>query len=246
MNGQESRVPVSRSGGSAPAVVMNVGVIFYSPILTPILAVKLRRKLEDLQHSAAVVRVLNHGGGRGPDEAALRIARDLAGWQDRAHPDGDTAIARASGILMAVGPRPEQNADPSRRAATWLVTIRQARAGHVNIVYLDETAQRNRAGKPGKAPCQQPKRAPGTRNSPPPQAAKPSSGGGKPTRASRTCRRCKQPVPASRERWGWLCEDCERRPRRVYIDPRDARIRVPPGKSVRAVSAGLPGLGKRH
>jgi hypothetical protein len=244
VNGEESRVPVSRSGGRATAVVMNVGLIFYSPTLAPILAVKLRRKLEGLHRSRAVVRVLHHGG-RGPDETALRIARDLGGWQDRAHADGDLAVAEASGILIAVGPRPERNADPSGRAAAWRDAIRQARAARVNIVYLDETGPRNRAGKPGKAPGQQTRRA-ASRNSPPPKGSKPSRGGGNPSRASRTCRRCKLPVPASRERWGWLCENCERGPRRVYVDPRDPRLRVPPSKSVRAVSAGLPGLGKRR
>ena len=194
MNGEESRVPVSRSGGRATAVVMNVGLIFYSPILSPILAAKLRSKLEGLHHSRADVRVLHHGGGRGPDETALRIARDLGGWLDRAHADGDLAVAGASGILIAVGPRPERNADPSRRAAAWRDAIRQARAARVNIVYLDETGQRNRAGKPGKAPGQQTKRAAATRNSPPPKVSKSSRGGGRPARASRTCRRCKQPV----------------------------------------------------
>jgi hypothetical protein len=245
MNGQENSVPVSRSESRPPAVAANVGVIFYSPMLTPILSAKLRDKLKALHHSRAVVRVLHHGGGRGLDETALRIARDLGGWQDRAHADGDTGVARASSILIAVGPRPERNAESSGRAAAWRDAIRHARAAHANIVYLDDTGQRTRAGKPGKAPHRQPKRAAVTRN-PPPQASKPSRGGASPARASRTCRRCKQPVPASRERWGWLCENCERRPRRVYTDPRDARLRVPPSKSVRAVSAGLPGLGKRR
>jgi hypothetical protein len=80
---------VSRSS----AVVKNVGMIFYSQILTPSLAAELRKKLQGLQHSRAVVRVLHHGGGCGPDETALLIARDLGGWQDRAHTGGDMAIA---------------------------------------------------------------------------------------------------------------------------------------------------------
>jgi hypothetical protein len=111
MNGQENSVPVSRNESRPPAVAANVGVIFYNPILTPILSAKLRDKLKALHHSRAVVRVLHHGGGRGLDETGLRIARGLGSWQDRAHADDDTAVARASSILIAVGPRPERNAE---------------------------------------------------------------------------------------------------------------------------------------
>lgn len=228
-------------------VVMNVGVIFYSQTLTPVLAAELRKKLKGLHHRKAVVRVLHHGGGRGPDETALLIARDLGGWQDRAHPGGDTAIAGAATILIVVGPRPEQNADPSPRAARWLETIRHARATRVSIVCLDETEGRRRRGKPRSTPAKEQKQAAARRAAPAPRIAKPSRAAATPTRTQRTCRRCKLPVPASRERWGWLCENCERPPRRVYVDPRDPRSRVgSPSKSVRAVSAGLPGLGKRR
>jgi hypothetical protein len=228
------------------AVVKNVGVIFYSQILTPVLAAELRKKLEGLHRSKAIVRVLHHGGGCGPDETALLIARDLGGWQDRAHPGGDTAIAGASTILIAVGPRRERNADPSPRAARWLDTIRHARATRVGIVYLDETERRRRPAKLRSTPAKEQKHATARRASPAPLVSKPSRTAAKPTRAAHTCRRCKMPVPASRERWGWLCENCERPPRRIYVSPRDPQSRVPPSKSVRAVSAGLPGLGKRR
>jgi hypothetical protein len=228
------------------AVVKNVGVIFYSQMLAPALAEDLRKKLEGLHRSKAVVRVLHHGSG-GPAETALRIVRDLGGWQDRAHPGGDTAIAGASTILIAVGPRPERNADPSPRAARWLDTIRHARATRVSIVYLDETEQRGRPGKPPSTPPKKPQQTAARRASPAPRVTKASPPAAKPARAQRTCRRCKMPVPASRERWGWLCENCERPPRRVPPTPRNPLSRTgSPSKSVRTVSAGLPGLGKRR
>jgi hypothetical protein len=59
------------------------------------------------------------------------------------------------------------------------------------------------------------------------------------------CRRCRKPVPNSRERWGWLCENCESPPRRVGPS-NDGGYRRGDGNSVHAVLAGLPGLGKRR
>jgi hypothetical protein len=66
-----------------------------------------------------------------------------------------------------------------------------------------------------------------------------------PAKAAHTCRRCRKPVSNGRERWGWLCEDCER-PIISVSRPGDSSYRVPDGNSVRAVPAGLPGLGKRR
>jgi hypothetical protein len=61
-----------------------------------------------------------------------------------------------------------------------------------------------------------------------------------PAKAAHTCRRCRKAVPSSRERWGWLCEDCERPPKRVGPS-NDGSYRRRDGNSVHAILAGLPG-----
>lgn len=141
---RKNRIPANCHGGRPPAVVMNIGMIYYDPALSPLLWRKVRKKLAGLQRSMAVLRVLHHSGGQGGDETALQIVRDLGDWQDHAHPESDMAIAGASNILIVVGPRPEQNADASSRAATWLDTIRHTRVAHVNIVYVQESSSGTR------------------------------------------------------------------------------------------------------
>lgn len=210
----------------------NVGVIFYRSGLTAGQRNELRRLLEFYRRGQGGPRVLHYGSCPDGDKAALKIVGGLAGWQVSAHPASETGIVGASRFLVAIGPPPEKNPDKSARATAWRSVIQAARAGRVTISYasgsvLDQAAPGRKQPGSTKAPRKQG----GTIRKAPPKGG-------------RSCRRCKDPVPASRERWGWLCEACERHPRPPYSYVGDER--VPLGNSVYAVPAGLPSLGKRR
>ena len=238
----------------------HVGVVGCGPSLTSLQCAELGRALAIIRLNRQGPLTLHHGCSPGADEAAHRIVRKLGGgWRIHGHPahdsgrgfagrtkgimrdldvvhaskpheERDADIVSASGILVAIPPYPED--DPrSSQSETWTM-IRMGRAAGREIVYVPRPRGQDE---------------PGSRKAVRTQTGVTAADARQPARAkaSHTCRRCRKPVSDSRERWGWLCEDCER-PLIPVSRPGDSSYRVPDANSVHAVPAGLPGLGKRR
>jgi hypothetical protein len=125
-------------------------------------------------------------------------------------------MARAVGREIMYVPRPRRRQEPGSRKATQ----KQGSVIAHGVKDVTWAARQGRIDRKAGTDCRKYKRFIGTYNlsesgltlqmwTAYKQATQQTP---VPANAPHTCRRCRKPVPNSRERWGWLCENCESPP----------------------------------